>query len=176
MKSRFTTLDIFCIIPELHQTLKGFRVYQVYDVDGKTFLIRLKDSQHDEDEKEIKKIVLLIESGIRIHQSEYEWPKNTNVSGFTMKLRKHLRNKRIEYIKQVGIDRVVDIQFGINEAAYHIIVELYDRGNVIITDHEYTILNLLRVRKGSENDDVKFGVRDKYPLHRAVTSCEVRES
>lgn len=174
MKTRFTTLDIICSIAELHKSLKGFRIHQIYDVDGKTFLLRLKDSQQDE--KEVAKIVLLIESGIRIHKSEYEWPKNQNCSGFTMKLRKHLRNKRIEYIRQVGIDRVVDIQFGINEAAYHIIVELYDRGNIIITDNAYTILNLLRVRKENENNDVKFGVRDKYPLDSAMTNCEVSKN
>lgn len=172
MKTRFTTIDISCMVPELHEQLKGFRVHQVYDVDNKTFLIRLKDSAH-ESEDEISKLVLLIESGIRIHISEYEWPKNINVSGFAMKLRKHLRNKRIESIKQIGIDRIVDIQFGINEAAYHVIVELYDRGNVILTDHQHIILNLLRVRRGGENDDVKFGVRDLYPLHRAITDFEV---
>ena len=30
-------------------------------------------------------------------------------------------------ISQLGIDRVVDLQFGSDEAAYHLIVELYDR-------------------------------------------------
>lgn len=172
MKNRFTTLDIVSIVPELNRLLKGYRVHQIYDVDQKTYLIKLKDNPSD-DKAEINKLVLLIESGIRIHTSEYDWPKNTNVSGFTLKLRKHLKNKRIEYIKQVGIDRVVDIQFGINEAAYHIIIELYDRGNVIITDHQYVILNLLRSRKPGENDDVKVMVREHYPLHTAVQSYKV---
>ena len=30
-------------------------------------------------------------------------------------------------MSQLGVDRVVDLQFGSNEAAYHIIIELYDR-------------------------------------------------
>lgn len=30
-------------------------------------------------------------------------------------------------VKQLGVDRIVDIQFGSDEAAYHLIVELYDR-------------------------------------------------
>ena len=167
MKNRFTTLDIVSIVPELNRTLKGYRVHQIHDIDAKTYLIRLKDNPN-EDTPEINKLVLLIESGIRLHVSEYDWPKNTNCSGFTLKLRKHLRNKRIENIKQVGIDRVVDIQFGINEAAYHIIIELYDRGNIIFTDYQYVILNLLRSRKPGENDDVKVMVREVYPLHTAV--------
>ncbi|XP_053213804.1 ribosome quality control complex subunit NEMF-like [Panonychus citri] len=172
MKNRFTTLDIVSIIPELHRMLKGYRVHQVYDVDAKTYLIKLKDNPNEET-PEINKLVLLIESGIRLHVSEYNWPKHSGVSGFTLKLRKHLRNKRIEYIKQVGIDRVVDIQFGINEAAYHIIIELYDKGNVIITDHQYVILNLLRSRKPGENDDVKVMVREVYPLQTAIVDYKL---
>lgn len=68
-----------------------------------------------------------------------------------MKLRKHLKNKRLEYIQQLGVDRILDLQFGSKEAAYHVIVELYDRGNILITDHEFTILNILRPRKVSFN-------------------------
>lgn len=30
-------------------------------------------------------------------------------------------------MKQLGIDRIVDFQFGSDEAAYHLIIELYDR-------------------------------------------------
>ena len=42
-------------------------------------------------------------------------------------LRKHLRTRRLTSLSQLGVDRVVDLQFGSNEAAYHLIVELYDR-------------------------------------------------
>lgn len=41
--------------------------------------------------------------------------------------RKHLKTRRLTYIRQLGMDRIVDIQFGSDEAAYHLIVELYDR-------------------------------------------------
>ena len=61
-----------------------------------------------------------------------------------MKLRKHIRTKKLEDVRQLGIDRVIDLTFGKGENAYHILVELYAKGNVILTDHEYTILSLLR--------------------------------
>lgn len=83
-----------------------------------------------------------------------------------MKLRKHIRQKRLESCKQLGVDRIVDMQFGSGEVACHVIVELYDRGNVILTDHEYTILNVLRPRTDKDTD-VKLVVREKYPLHLA---------
>ena len=74
-----------------------------------------------------KKGMILLESGNRIHSTEFEWPKNFTPSGFSMKMRKHLRGRRLENIQQLGIDRIVDLQFGSGEAAFHIVLELYDR-------------------------------------------------
>ncbi|KAM4543259.1 ribosome quality control complex subunit NEMF [Odontesthes bonariensis] len=160
MKTRFTTVDIRAVIAEINANYIGMRVYNVYDIDNKTYLIRLQ--------KPDMKAVLLIESGTRIHSTDFEWPKNMMPSGFAMKCRKHLRSRRLTQIKQLGIDRIVDIQFGSDEAAYHLIIELYDRGNIILADHEYTILNLLRFRTAeAEAEDVKIAVRERYPVENA---------
>lgn len=56
----------------------GMRVNQVYDIDHKTYLIRLQRAE--------EKVVLLIESGCRIHTTSFEWPKNMTPSGFSMKV------------------------------------------------------------------------------------------
>ncbi|XP_068874785.1 ribosome quality control complex subunit NEMF [Aphelocoma coerulescens] len=158
MKSRFSTVDIRAVLAELRQSLLGMRVNNVYDVDNKTYLIRLQ--------KPDCKATLLLESGIRIHMTEFEWPKNVMPSSFAMKCRKHLKTRRLVSVSQLGIDRIVDLQFGSDEAAYHLIVELYDRGNVVLTDHEYIILNILRFRT-DEADDVRFAVRERYPVDSA---------
>lgn len=142
------------------QRLIGMRVNQVYDIDNKTYVIRLQRSE--------EKSVLLLESGNRFHTTQFEWPKNVAPSGFTMKLRKHLKNKRLEKLSQLGIDRIVDLQFGSGEAAYHVILELYDRGNIVLTDYEWTILNVLRPHV--EGDKIRFAVKEKYPSDRAKTS------
>ncbi|KAI1299969.1 Nuclear export mediator factor Nemf [Halotydeus destructor] len=174
MKTRFSTLDLVALLPELEERLRGARVSQVYDIDNKTYLIKLSWTTIEmdakaEDEDESNKVVLLLESGIRIHLTEFAWPKSPAPSGFTMKLRKHLKNKRLQHIRQLGVDRMIDIQFGTGEAAYHIVLELYDRGNIVIADHEWTILNILRPRKVGENEDVKLMVREKYPVYLART-------
>lgn len=75
-------------------------------------------------------------------------------SAFLRQLRKHLRNKRLESLCQMGMDRIVDFQFGTGEAAYHIILELYDRGNIILTDYEMTTLNILRPH--TEGEEVRY--------------------
>ena len=46
-------------------------------------------------------------------------------SNFTLKLRKHLRTRRLDGLRQLGVDRVVDFSFGQGEACYHLILELY---------------------------------------------------
>ena len=73
--------------------------FQVYDIDNKTYLIKLQQPD--------KKVVLLIESGTRLHTTEFDWPKNPAPSGFSMKLRKHINNKRLESIKQVGVKMMI---------------------------------------------------------------------
>lgn len=158
MKNRFSTVDLIAALSELRQKLVGMRLNQVYDIDTKSYLMRFARQE--------EKAMLLLESGIRIHTTEFEWPKNTSPSGFSMKMRKHLKNKRLESITQLGVDRIVDLQFGINEAAYHVILELYDRGNIVLTDHEYLIQNILRPR-ATGSEDVKFVVRETYPIQAA---------
>lgn len=88
-----------------------------------------------------------------------------------MKLRKHLKNKRLESLQQLGNDRIISLQFGTGDASYYLILELYDKGNIILCDYELTILNILRPH--TENDEVKFAVREKYPLNRAKPSSDI---
>lgn len=130
-------------------------------------------------EETANKITLLVESGVRLHTSDFDWPKSHAPGNFSTKLRKHLRNKRVEDIRQVGIDRLIDIQFGSSTAANHLLIELYDKGNLILTDHEYTILAMLRWRRTDKranvhvqtnpefDDSENFKVGEKYPLRRS---------
>jgi predicted ribosome quality control (RQC) complex YloA/Tae2 family protein len=54
------------------------RVAQVYDIDHKTYLIKLQRTE--------EKCILLLESGSRLHLTAFEWPKNVAPSGFSMKV------------------------------------------------------------------------------------------
>ncbi|VDK73476.1 unnamed protein product [Litomosoides sigmodontis] len=167
MKNRFSTLDVFAVIHDL-KDLAGQRVANVYDVDPKTYLIRIQ--------KPDEKCFIMLESGCRIHKTTFDWPKAQFPSSFTMKLRKHIRHKRLEHVTQLGVDRIIDMQFGLDEYACHVIVELYDRGNVLLTDNNYTILNVLRPRTDKETD-TRFSVQKRYPLEavRHDISCPTKD-
>ena len=78
------------------------------------------------------------------------------------------------------MDRVIDLQFGRDEFAAHIIVELYAQGNIILTDENYTILSLLRsytldgAPTKDENDEgpARCAVKEKYPFSAAANLTE----
>lgn len=168
MKQKMSAMDVRALVTLLRQRLVGLRVANVYDVSGRLYLLKMAKGGVKEH--------LLVESGIRIHTTNFVKNKKDLPSGFSMKLRKHLRTKKLVSIRQLGMDRVIDLQFGREEFAAHVIVELYAQGNVILTDHEYTILSLLRSytldgkqpdasAAGEDGDGpVRCAVREKYPF------------
>ncbi|KAI8930079.1 hypothetical protein BC831DRAFT_508731 [Entophlyctis helioformis] len=142
MKQRFSALDVSASVAELSPRLAGMRLQNVYDLNQKTYLFKF--SRGD------AKDLLLIESGIRMHSTQFARDKSNTPSNFCAKLRKHLRTKWLKHIRQLGTDRAIDMQFGDGEYAFHVIVEFYASGNIILTDHSFRILSLLRVDLAAE--------------------------
>ncbi|KAL0479285.1 nuclear export mediator factor NEMF [Acrasis kona] len=156
MKNRFSLVDLRAIIAELQKELIGLRLANIYDLNQKTYIFKFAEPDH--------KVSLLIESGIRMHTTQFNRDKSVMPSPFTLKLRKHIRTRRVEKIEQLGVDRVVDFTFGEGEKAFHIIVEFYAKGNLILTDHEYKIIVLLRAHK--REDEAVYAVGEVYPTAR----------
>lgn len=156
MKDRFTALDVRVVVANLQSNYLGMRVSNIYDINARTYLLKLQETGKD------KKLVM-IESGMRIHSTKYmrDIPKIPSI--FTLKLRKHIRSKRLTAVRQLGIDRVVDFTFGSGEATYHLIVELHSKGNVILTDANYSIVTLLRTFKPA-NSDILIATNHIYPV------------
>ena len=99
----------------------------------------------------------MIESGVRVHLSTFSHEKADIPSAFTMKIRRHCRTKRLESVRQLGMDRIVHFTFGAGEQAFHLIVELFAKGNIILTDWTGKVLTLLRTHKYSEDYEVRTG-------------------
>ncbi|CAK0786952.1 hypothetical protein CVIRNUC_010166 [Coccomyxa viridis] len=159
VKQRMSTADVTGETACLRQKLLGMRVANIYDVNPKTYIIKLSRSG-----EEGEKAHLVLESGTRFHTTQYIKEKADTPSNFTLKLRKHLRTRRLDEAKQLGVDRVVDFSFGTGEACYHLILELYAQGNVILTDANYEILTLLRSHR-DDNKGISFMARHPYPIH-----------
>lgn len=162
MKNRFTLLDVFASATEL-ESLIGMRVNNVYDIDNKTYLIKLNRTD--------EKAVLLFESGVRIHRTFHDWPKSQTPSSFSMKLRKHINQKKLSEVRVLGNDRLVELTFGFADRENKLLIELYDRGNVVLTDGDYTILNILRPRTDKDTS-TRWAVKEKFTYEENASRIE----
>ncbi|KAJ2520005.1 hypothetical protein H4217_002315 [Coemansia sp. RSA 1939] len=160
MKQRFSALDVRATVTALQQRITGLRLQGIYDVNSKTFLFKFTKPDHKE--------LVLVESGIRLHTTDYTRDKSITPSSFCMKLRKHLRARRLTAVRQIGMDRVVDFEFAVaagpqDEGTYHILCEFYASGNIILTDYRYQILALLRVVR-LDGAEATYAVGKEYSL------------
>ncbi|KAJ3312320.1 hypothetical protein HDV04_003213 [Boothiomyces sp. JEL0838] len=149
MKQRFSALDISVMVGELAPKLVGMRLANLYDINARTLLLKFQKPE--------KKEMVLLESGVRIHTTNYVRNKEQTPSGFNVKLRKHLRTRRLNSLKQLGQDRRIDLEFGEGEYSFHLIIEFFAAGNIILTDYEYRIMSVLRTVELKDQDPVQVG-------------------
>lgn len=104
---------------------------------------------------------MIVDSGFRCHLTNFTRATAAAPSVFVAKLRKYLRTRRVTSISQVGTDRIIEIQF--SDGQYRIFLEFYAGGNIVLTDKDLVILNLLRVvGEGAEQEELRIGL--KYSL------------
>ena len=144
VKSRFSATDVAAMVASIRPHILGARIANVYDIGGKLFLMKFSSSLIEDEEGAAGKATLLIEAGVRFHLTTFERKKSAIPSGWTMNLRKLLRGKLLERFDQAGTDRVVVMQFGINDKAVHVVIELYAKGNIVVTDSNFKVQLLLR--------------------------------
>jgi predicted ribosome quality control (RQC) complex YloA/Tae2 family protein len=145
-KGRFDGLDVQAMVSSLQSWCgAGRRVVNIYDgANGDSYVIKLEGNEHNNTTGSAGgKEFLLLESGIRFHAIT-NFVAEAMPTPFCAKLRKHVRGLRLESITQMGQDRVVLFQFGAGAAKHCLILELYAKGNLILTDGSYTVLALLR--------------------------------
>ena len=62
-------------------------------------------------------------------------------------------------VAQIGTDRIIELQF--SDGQYRLFLEFYAGGNIILTDRDFSIINLLRIVH-EETEELRVGLR--YPL------------
>ncbi|XP_006664648.1 nuclear export mediator factor NEMF [Oryza brachyantha] len=169
VKARMSTADVAAEVKCLRRLI-GMRLSNVYDITPKTYLFKLMNSSGITESGESEKVLLLMESGVRLHTTQYVRDKSTTPSGFTLKLRKHIRSKRLEDVRMLGYDRIILFQFGLGSNAHFVILELYAQGNILLTDSEYTVMTLLRSHR-DDNKGLAIMSRHRYP----VEACRLFE-
>ncbi|KAJ9154642.1 hypothetical protein P3X46_027960 [Hevea brasiliensis] len=157
MNTAYVAAEVKCL-----RSLIGMRCSNVNDLSPKTYAFKLMNSNGVTKSGESEKVLLSMESGLRLHTTAYVRDERNTPSWFTLKLRKHIRTRRLEDVRQLGYDRIVLFQFGLAANAHYVILEFYAQGNILMTDSDFTILTLLHSHR---DDDKGFVImpRHQYP-------------
>ena len=139
-------IDVKAISSELCDKLPLW-IDKVYQFDTRTLGIRLNGENK-------ARYLLIIESGRRTHlvKDFPEPPKNP--PQFAMLLRKYLSGGKVLAIHQHGLERILIFDIGKGALVYRLIIELFDEGNVVLTDEGYMIIKPLRHHRFKEREIV----------------------
>jgi len=153
-KKSISSLELAAIINELQFLVNG-KISQIYHQDKKEFLFQLHAQNKG---KQLLKIVpgkfmcLTKKKGVPLKPSS-----------FCMQLRKHLNNAFIRKIQQKGSERIIIFELE-KKTKYFLIIELFSKGNLILTDEKYNIIGVLE-RQTWKDRTVK--VKEKYVFPKA---------
>ncbi|PJD01035.1 hypothetical protein COU38_03100, partial [Candidatus Micrarchaeota archaeon CG10_big_fil_rev_8_21_14_0_10_54_18] len=109
-------LDVFFLAREL-ASLEGTRLDNAYQCGEKDFRFRFGKKD------------LAVRLGEYAFLGERQ-PAPLQPSQFSMLLRKHLRGRRLESIKQLGFDRLLELGFG----GKSVVLELFSKGNLLLLE------------------------------------------
>lgn len=155
MKQRISSLDLKLLVNELEKSIKGYRLQNINNLVSNTRSFLLKFNIPD------SRVNVVLESGFKIYTTDFQRPTQPEPTGFTQKLRKHLKTRRLTNIKQIGNDRVAVMEF--SDGMYYIVLEFFSAGNIILLDENFKILTLFRTVDESQNkSEVSYNVGDTY--------------
>ena len=165
MKS-MSNVDIYTISDELNKLLSGARVDKSFQPTNDIVVMRFHVAGTG-------RVDLVMQCGSRIHTSQYPLENPTTPPTFPMLLRKRLKGAHVESIKQHNFDRVVEIRVK-KDTYYTIIVELFDKGNIILLDEENNIIQPLK-RKQLSSRDISSKREYSFPEERGMNPITVTE-
>lgn len=124
------------VVRELREAVLDSRVSNVYQLDAKTLLFRLR-------KRDSPVFRMVLEAGKRLHLTSYVVEKPLVPTAFCMALRKYLRNGWLMAIEQHEFERVVVFSFKTKAGTMWLVLELFGDGNIILVDEKAEILHAL---------------------------------
>ncbi len=144
MKTSMSSFDVMAVVRELQEII-GARVNKVFQPTTSELRMVLNVRGRGRED-------LVVEAGRRVHLTAYPRPAPRQPSMFAMALRKHLGNAVLEGIEQVGFDRIMVLSFSRGGEVFRLVVELFGKGNVVLTDAGYRILAVMMPRRYSTRE------------------------
>ena len=165
MKS-MSNVDIFTVSDELNNLLTGARVDKSFQPTKDIVVMRFHVAGTG-------RVDLVMQCGSRIHTSKYPLENPTNPPTFPMLLRKRVKGAHVVSVTQHNFDRVVEIKVK-KDKYYTIVVELFDKGNIILLDEENNIILPLK-RKHWSTRDISSKKEYIFPEERGINPINVSE-
>ena len=135
MKEQMSGFDIRRMVTEL-SLLKGGWMKKAYQPHHEQVVLRINP-------KEGRQQDMVIVRGKRIYLSSRDRPMPPQPSPFSMLLRKHLGNARLERVEQHGFDRIIILTFDSKVGIRHLVIECFRDGNIILSDESHIIIQPL---------------------------------
>jgi len=139
-KKQFTSFDVAAVVRELREAILDSRVSNVYQLDRKTLLLKLRKADRPV-------FWLVFEAGRRFNLTSYAVEKPRVPPSFCMALRKYLRNCWLTGVEQYKFERVVFFTFKTRVGVMRLFLELFGDGNIILVDENGKILQALSYKR-----------------------------
>jgi len=131
---------VAAVVRELCEAALDSRVSNVYQLDAKTLLFKLR-------KRDRPVFHLVLEAGKRLHSTSYVVKKPLVPPAFCMALRKYLRNGWLTSIEQHEFERVAVFGFKTKAGVMRLVLELFGEGNIIVVDDNNEILHALSYKR-----------------------------
>ena len=162
-----SNVDIFTITDELNNLLTGARVDKSFQPTKDIVVMRFHVAGTG-------RIDLVMECGKRIHTSKYPLENPINPPVFPMLLRKRIKGANVVSITQHNFDRIIEIKVK-KDKYYTIVVELFDKGNIILLDEDNNIILPLK-RKRFSDRDISSKKEYQFPEERGIDPISISET
>lgn len=159
MKSCLSSIDLLAIVKELNSVLINTRIENIYNLNDFAFIFRLHKANGIN-------FNLIFELGKRINITNFKYPLPSSPSYPVSRMRSLLLNAQIIEITQIDLERIICITLKTNEnKVLKLYLELFEKGNIIITDEFEKIIFALYQRKMKDRC-IKIGETYKLPPPR----------
>ncbi|RLF16435.1 MAG: hypothetical protein DRJ97_00895 [Thermoprotei archaeon] len=134
-----TSLDLAAIVRELSGRIVGCFVDNVYQLDDGSILLKLRGPEGG------LSLIGDVMGRLSLTQAEYSKPKKP--PAFCSLLRSRVRGGRVVGVRQLGDDRVVELEVRARGEVYRVIFEFVRGFNVILVDKEGVIVGCLHPKR-----------------------------
>lgn len=133
LKKNLSSLEIAALVQELQFLVRG-KISQIYHQDPELVLQLHAVGQG-------KQLLKIIPGKVICLTKDKNAPDRP--SGFCLQLRKYLDGAIINSLHQKDTERIVEFDLECHKEKYHLILELFSKGNIILTDKGHVAIAVL---------------------------------